>query len=301
MAGSCFSQYIGERLAQAKFNATVNPNGIIYNPISIANSLNRLLTNKLYTEKELFCYDKKWFSFDHHGNYSAKDATSCTEKINESLTGAHHHIKKSNVIFITFGSAWVYEHPEFGVVANCHKLPGKEFKKKLLSVKEVLDLYQDLIVSLKANCPTTEIVFTVSPVRHVKDGLHENNLSKAVLHLVVKNLVEQHTNCHYFPAYEIVIDELRDYRFFKDDLVHPTDMAISYVWEKFIKTYCDENVQELIAEVKKIQQAVQHKPFDYESDAHQEFIKKQINLMEELTKQHPFLDFSTEKEQIQQH
>ncbi|MCO6500795.1 MAG: GSCFA domain-containing protein [Vicingus serpentipes] len=300
MIGSCFAQQIGEKLNAAKFDISINPNGIIYNPIAIANNLKRVLQNDQYSEKSLFHFDNKWVSFNHHGSFSSYDKEKGLERMNSSISSSHQHIKKSKVIFITFGSAWVYEHSEFGIVANCHKLPGKEFIKRLLSVKEVLDVYQDLIDAFKRFNPTIEIVFTVSPVRHIKDGLHENSLSKSVLHLVIKNLVEQYNHCHYFPAYEIVVDELRDYRFFKDDLVHPTGKAINYVWGKFMEVYCDESTQKLIEEVNKIQQAVQHRPFDYSSEKHQQFIQKQIHQMDELTKKYPFLDFTKEKEKLQE-
>ena len=299
MIGSCFAQCIGEKLSQSKFQVKVNPNGIIYNPISIANVLKRVLVNKPYTENDLFCFNNRWLSFHHHGSYAARDVTSCCEKMNHSLAEAHRYLKSSKVIYVTFGSAWVYEHSAFGVVANCHKLPQKEFKKRLLSVKEVIAAYQELIDILRKKYPTIEMVFTVSPVRHIKDGLHENNLSKSVLHLAVKHLVEQYNCCHYFPAYEIVVDELRDYRFFNRDLVHPNDFAIDYVWDKFKEVYCDERTKTLINKVDKIRQAVAHRPFDYNSEGHQQFINSQLDAMDELIKKHPFLDFTREKEQIQ--
>ena len=223
-----------------------------------------------------------------------KVQTIQTTQINKSIESAHHHIKKSETIFITFGSAWVYEYEKIGVVANCHKIPNKQFTKRLLSVKEILTEFDQIKDDLK----DFNVVFTASPVRHVKDGLHENNLSKATLLLAINNLVEQHPNYHYFPAYDLVIDELRDYRFYKDDLVHPTNMAVNYVWEKFVNCYFDDDTQTLIEAVQKIKLAANHKPFNFESKEHQLFISKQISLMNDLSKKHNFLDFKAEVEQI---
>jgi len=188
----------------------------------------------------------------------------------------------------------VYEYENFGVVANCHKIPNKQFTKRLLSVKEILSAFK----AIKEDLKDFNVVFTVSPVRHIKDGLHQNNLSKSTLLLAINNLVEQQTNYHYFPAYELVIDELRDYRFFNDDLAHPTNMAVKYVWEKFSECYFNETTENIIAEIQKIKTAANHKPFNFDSDEHQQFIVKQLTLMENLSKKHAFLDFEVEKNQI---
>ncbi len=290
LIGSCFTESIGEKLNDYKFDVHVNPNGIIFNPISVVNSLKRIISNKTFTEQEIKEHNEKWFSFDHHSSFSSFNKDECLDQINGSLTKANEHIKKTKTIFITFGSAWVYEYENNGIIANCHKIPNKEFSKRLLSVKEILSAFESVQEDLKEY----NIVFTVSPVRHSKDGLHENNLSKSTLLLAINNLVEQNKNYSYFPAYELVIDELRDYRFFKDDLIHPTDLAVSFVWEKFSDCYLKESTVELINEIQKIKTAVRHKPFHYESKEHQEFIKKQMNLTDQLTKQYPFLDFEAE-------
>ncbi|MDB4534279.1 GSCFA domain-containing protein, partial [Vicingaceae bacterium] len=210
---------------------------------------------------------------------------------------AHEHIMQSKTIFITLGSAWIYEFEGFGIVANCHKLPNKHFSKRLLTVKEILSAFKTIQESLKKY----NVVFTVSPVRHYKDGLHENNLSKSTLLLAINNLVEQNENYSYFPAYELVIDELRDYRFYKDDLIHPTDLAVNYVWEKFNQCYVDKSTQSLMSEIQKIKTAANHKPFNFDSEEHQTFIKKQLNLIEEHSKKYPFLDFGEEKQQLKKY
>ena len=294
LIGSCFTVSIGQKLLDTKFDVVLNPNGIIYNPISVFNSLQRIIKNQFYTENELLQVDGKWMNLAYHGSFSSFDKVECLNNINHSLTQAHQKLVNAKTIIITFGSAWVYEYANKGIVANCHKIPAKEFKKRLLSVKEILTAFD----AIKEKTKHLNIIFTVSPVRHINDGLHENNLSKSVLHLAINNLVEQNKNCSYFPAYELVIDELRDYSFFKDDLVHPTDMAVNYVWEKFSDCFFDTDTKKLIVEIEKIKAATNHKPFNFESNEHQNFIKKQIQLMDKLSTQFPFLDFEGEKAEI---
>lgn len=294
LIGSCFAQNIGTLLKTDKFDVSINANGIIYNPISIVNALHRIIKNDIYTEEVLTFYNK-WVSFAHHGSFSSANKEDVLANINQSLHNAHQTLKKANALIITFGSAWVYEHDDFGIVANCHKLPAKKFNKRLLTVEEIVTAYTKLI---KAIDPKINIVFTVSPVRHIKDGLHENNLSKSVLHLAVKNITEQHKNCSYFPAYEIVTDELRDYRFYKDDLVHPTDMAINYVWEKFSAAYFDKDTTMLNEAIQHIVRAANHRPFQAESEAHQKFVKAFLFTIDKINEDFPFLDFSEEKEKL---
>ncbi len=295
LIGSCFTENISTKLTDNKFDVTVNPNGIIFNPISVVNSLKRIFNKQLYTEKELKEHNQKWFSFEHHSSFSSFDKNECLTQINNSLTEANKDIKKTKTIFITFGSAWVYEFETVGIVANCQKIPNKQFTKRLLTVKEILTAFE----AIKKKLKDYGVVFTVSPVRHSKDGLHENNLSKSTLHLAINNLVEQNKNYSYFPAYELVVDELRDYRFYKDDLVHPTDLAVNYVWEKFSATYFNEATQNLIGEIQKVKTAANHKPFNFDSEDHQKFIAKQIELMAALSKQYSFLEFKEEKKLLQ--
>lgn len=294
--GSCFAENIGEKLTSHKFNTTVNPFGIIYNPISIANSLTHILNNSYFKEDKLLFFNDKWLSLQHHGAFSNTNKTECLQAINQSITSSNQQLKNATHLFITFGSAWVYEHEKHGLVANCHKIPAKHFTKRLLKVEEIVAAYTSLIKNIKSSNADINIVFTVSPVRHAKDGLWENNLSKAVLHLSIKEITENFDNCIYFPAYEIVMDELRDYRFFKDDLVHPTDLAVNYVWEKFAMSYFSKETIALMGNIQKIKQAAMHKPFDFNSEKHQQFIKNQLTIIQELTTQFPHLNFEEEKE-----
>lgn len=252
LMGSCFAESIGNRLKAYKFNTLKNPFGIIYNPISLGKALSKITKGECYTVNDLYESTGKWLSFDHHGSFSDRDQSVVLEKINASITEAHHHLKDCHTLFLTFGSAWVYEYPDAGIVANCHKLPAKTFAKRLLTVNEIMTYYEELIGDLTHFNPKLNIIFTVSPVRHTRDGLHENNLSKSTLLLAVNTLVEQHPHCTYFPAYELVMDELRDYRFFKEDLVHPTDMAIQYIWEKLGACFFDDDTHTLNKAIEKI-------------------------------------------------
>jgi hypothetical protein len=293
--GSCFAENIGKKLIDNKFDVHLNPNGILFNPISVANSLRRIVKNQAYSLEDLKEHQGKWFSFEHHSRFSSFDPQECLVQINNALTKAHEHLKKCTTIFITLGSAWVYEYEAVGIVANCHKIPNNQFAKRLLTVQEILAAFESIQEDLK----TYKIVFTVSPVRHTKDGLHENNLSKSTLLLAINNWVAQHENASYFPAYEILIDELRDYRFYKADLVHPTDLAIEYVWEKFSNSYFKKPTQDLLAEIQQLKSAANHQPYHFESEGHQRFIKKQLQLMAALSKKHPFLEFQEEKYLLQ--
>ncbi|MBI2280914.1 MAG: GSCFA domain-containing protein [Bacteroidetes bacterium] len=304
LLGSCFTENIGEKLMNSKFKVNSNPFGIIYNPISIANSLTRIKKKQLYTEQEISSQQGKYFSFDHHGSFSSFNQQQCLEKINNEIIGAHQHLLETKTIVVTLGTAWVYETIENNkLVANCHKLPSKNFTKRLLSVDEILHAWIPIIEQLKNTCPTARrvnFIFTVSPVRHINDGLHENNISKSVLHLAIHQLMSNHNNCHYFGAYEMVIDELRDYRFYKEDMIHPSNQAIDYVWDKFADTYFNEQTTLLNQRVEKLQQAANHRPFNFESESHQKFVKEQIHQMELICTEFPFLNFEEEICQIQQ-
>ncbi|KAB2859188.1 MAG: GSCFA domain-containing protein [Flavobacteriales bacterium] len=291
LLGSCFTENIGKKLLNSKFKVNINPFGIIYNPISIANSLTRILNNESYTEEDLSVYNGKFFCFDHHGSFSSFNQQECLAKINNEISFAHQHLQETKTIIITLGTAWVYENIENKkLVANCHKIPAKNFTKRLLSVDEIVQSFSALANTLK----NIQFIFTVSPVRHISDGLHENNISKSVLHLAIHQLTSQHKNCSYFAAYEMVIDELRDYRFFKEDMIHPTPQAINYVWEKFATTYFNKETTLLNQQIEKLQQAALHRPFNFESEAHQKFIKEQVLQMQQLENEFPFLSFDEE-------
>ncbi|MDF1673335.1 MAG: GSCFA domain-containing protein [Vicingaceae bacterium] len=289
LIGSCFSQHIGNKLAHHKFKTNPNSFGTVFNPISIANNLHRLIKQERYNETDFYNYEnKKIVNFNNQfSSFDINTSTALAEQ-NKELIQDITHFKTANTLIITFGTAWVYQLNETQhIVANCHKIPNTKFTKKLFSVEEIIIAYQPILEQLKH----INIIFTVSPVRHSKDGLYENNLSKSTLHLAINQLTQQFKNCNYFPAYEIVIDELRDYRFYNDDLVHPTDLAVNYVWERFSECYFSEETQLLNTQINKIQTALNHKPFNPESEEYQKFLANTKNQISELTKNYSFLNF----------
>jgi len=289
LIGSCFAENIGERMEQAAFNVAVNPNGITYNPISIANTISRLLADKEYSETELFYHNELWSSWEHHGRYSNTDKSHCIRQINIGYSTGREYIKNGQWLVVTFGSAWVYRLRSTGqVVNNCHKYPNKEFEKILLSPEEIIKTWQSLLAQIKSVNPGLNVIFTVSPVRYVRDGVTENNLSKAIL------LQSVHTLCkiseaYYFPAYELVMDDLRDYRFFEADLVHPNRLAIDYVWEKLLETCMDDESRAIYPQVKSLKEALAHRPFNPDTERHKKFVENTQRKKEELLKKYPFL------------
>jgi hypothetical protein len=292
LMGSCFSQNIGNKLGYHKFKVNPNCFGTVFNPISIANNINRLINKTLYTTNDFYNYkNEKIVNFNTQFSSCDLKIESIIKKENSVLKKEIEHFKNSQTLIITIGTAWVYEFNETKkIVANCHKIPNTNFTKRLLSIDEIVAAYLPILEELKQH----HIIFTVSPVRHSKDGLHENNLSKGTLLLAINQLTKEFKNCNYFPAYEIVIDELRDYRFFKDDLVHPTDLAVNYVWNKFSDCYFDEDTTILNEAILKVVQSVNHRPFDPKSEAHQKFTTAIKETIKHINKDFPFLDFSEE-------
>ncbi len=258
--GSCFSENIAEQFDKHLFSVVSNPHGILFNPTSIANAMQDVLNNKTYTEKDIFFEQGLWRSFHHHGQFSNADKTVCLEQINSSIKKAHEQLKKSEYLFITFGSAFAYKHiQQQNIVANCHKIPAKEFEKVLISKEDITSTYNKLIAELKTFNQNIKIVFTVSPVRYIRDGLVENNHSKAILLQSIHDLIATNENCFYFPSYEIVIDELRDYRFFKEDMVHPNELAVKYIWERMQQSWIDAISLEFIAEAGQYKRLLEHR------------------------------------------
>lgn len=289
--GSCFAKNIGNKLSKSKFKLTINPNGVIYNPISIAKNLSRYINNKPYTAEDFMHENKAYYSLFHSNKlHSTANLHHIIKQFNASLFSTHKKVKKLDTLIITFGTAWVFEYNN-KVVANCHKLPSQLFSQRLLSVEEIVTVYKPIIASLKQ----VNIIFTVSPVRHIKTGLHENNLSKSVLHLAINKLLELNSNCYYFPAYELVNDELRDYRFFNRDLVHPNEIAVDFVWEKFKEVYFSKETIALIEKINKVEKFTQHKPFNIADKKHQNFIKDSLQKIEQLKTKHPYINFNEEK------
>lgn len=300
LMGSCFTENMGARLQEHKIDALVNPFGILFNPFSIMNALERMLNERTYAEEELVQTGEHWASLDHHGRFNASKPKEALEHINRSLMEGRSQLLASDVIFITLGSAWVYEHLDTGhTVANCHKIPNKAFKKRLLTHQEVHLILRHIPDFLKAKGINAEVVFTVSPVRHWKDGAVENQRSKAHLISAVHQVVEAYERCHYFPAYEMQMDDLRDYRFYANDMLHPNSQAIDYIWEGFQQSFFSDETRIICQELKAVVQAASHRPVDPESNAFQRFLRKQLEIIGALEQRYPNVDLSAERARFQ--
>lgn len=295
LIGSCFTEQIGTKLANHKFTVLDNPNGILFNPSSITKSISSYISNKQNTEADLFYQNECWNSWEHHSRFSHPDKQMCLQEINASQNKAHDFLKKADWLLITLGSAFVYELDNKEVVANCHKVPTDKFNKRLLAVDEVFTGLQKMIGEAVTFNPKLKIIFTISPVRHLRDGFVENNRSKASLIQAVHQLVEKNSNCFYFPAYELVIDDLRDYRFFAEDMVHPNYAATNYVWQKFITACIDESSQLLMKEIAVIVAAKNHKPFNPTSEQHKKFLQTNLEKVKKLQQQFAYLNLEEEE------
>ncbi|MEP7143318.1 MAG: GSCFA domain-containing protein [Ferruginibacter sp.] len=294
LIGSCFTENIGTKLKQHKFDVLENPNGILFNPISIAKSVNSYISNKRYTEADLFYQNECWNSWEHHSRFSHPGKAACLHGINQSQHAASEFILKADWLFITMGSAFVYELDNSEVVANCHKVPTDKFHKRLLSIHEVVSNFNDMLDDLFVINPSVKIIFTISPVRHLRDGFVENNLSKSTLIQAVHQLTATNENIFYFPAYELVIDDLRDYRFYAEDMVHPNYPATNYVWEKFVTACIDQSTQKLMKEINLLNAAKNHRPFNPASEQHQKFLQTNLEKINQLHKQYPYINFEEE-------
>ena len=296
LIGSCFIDNIGNIFLKNKFKTLINPYGVLYNPKSIYKSLNFIIDNKKFDKNDLINFNNKWLSLDHHGSFSDINLQNTLDKINNSNNIAHNFLKQTNFLFITFGTSWVYRYNQTNkIVANCHKIPAKEFTREILSVTQIIEDYSILIKKIQKINSKLKIIFTVSPIRYLKDGMHQNQISKSILFIAINEINKFFNNTHYFPSYEIVNDDLRDYRFYKDDLTHLTDFTVNYIWEKLSEKYFTKDTENKISEIDKIIKAVNHKPFNNQSIEYKNFkndILKKINNFEEKLN----LDFSNEKE-----
>ncbi len=307
LTGSCFTEHIGNALEELKFSVLQNPNGILFDPASVCKSLISYIECKQYTETDLFQLNEIWHSWQHHSRFSNIDRSEAVRIINESQQRAHLFLKEADWIIITLGSSFSYRLTELSgfpqtppaevpgeAVSNCHRAPAQWFYKHMLGIDETIAMLDNCYQRLMQFNPKLKIIFTVSPVRHIRDGVVENNRSKARLIEAVHYMVNKFDGLYYFPAYELVIDVLRDYRFYDIDLAHPNYMATTFVLEKFSEHCIDEPSQQLMEEVKKIVTARKHKAFQPSTEAHKQFLKTHAEKAKELMKQYPFLDLQTE-------
>lgn len=300
--GSCFAHNMAQKLNDCKFDIVDNPFGILYNPLSIAKGLKQVLEKKEYREADIFFHNERWNSFEHHSQFSQSSQSATLEHINKNIEKAHQQLLNSKILIITLGTANVFfrkENQQF--VANCHKVPNHQFEKKLISINEVVTALKTVFLEIQALNPNIKIIITLSPIRHIRDGLIENQKSKATLLLAIHHLINQLKDIYYFPAYEIALDELRDYRFYDSDMIHLSDTALTYIWQQFAETFFSIETKQLNKQFKKLQQATAHRPFNPNSEQHQVFLKKQKQIVQSYQKQYPYLDFTKELEYFSIH
>ena len=291
--GSCFVENISERLKRAKFSVESNPFGVLFNPFSIANAIERLADARTFAVCDISAGKESYFSFDAHSSLDGKSQTEAFANLNRAVAQGSKALGESDWVILTFGTAWVYEK-EGRVVANCHKQPASQFERRRLSVAEIVERYDKLFEGILRD---KNVILTVSPVRHIGDGLQENSVSKATLRLAVEELVAKYENAHYFPSYEILIDDLRDYRYYADDLAHPSKIAVDYVWERFCEYALTDKAQGLLPQIEQIVSAVEHRPFNPDSEAHKTFCRKMLAKMEVISE----IDFSLEKREFEKY
>ena len=274
LIGSCFSENISKKLAYHKFQTHSNPFGILFNPIAIENFITNAINKTAYTERDIFQLNERWHCFGAHSDLSETDKNDLLNNLNEAITNTNHHLSESSHIIITLGTAWMYRFIETDtIVGNCHKVPQKKFLKELLIVDEIVSSLENICILIKDLNPSANILFTVSPVRHLKDGFVENAQSKAHLISAIHQVINEKNQLFYFPSYEIMMDDLRDYRFYASDMVHPNQTAIDYIWEQFKQVWIAENTHLIMKEVETIQKGLAHKPFNPSSEQYQAFLK----------------------------
>lgn len=294
LLGSCFSQNIGNKFAYYKFQAQQNQFGILFHPKAIEKVISNAINRKTYTEEELFFLNERWHCFDAHSSLSDPHKEVLLDKLNKAVASLQRQLHEATHICITLGTSYAYRYiATDALVANCHKVPQKEFSKELLTVAETKESLQKTRALIQSVNPKASILITVSPVRHLKDGFIENQQSKAHLLAAVHQVINPKNNIHYFPSYEILLDELRDYRFYTEDMIHPNQTAINYIWERFSETWISENATKTMQAVATIQRGLSHKAFNEKSAQHQHFLQKLKEKIRTLEKDYPYIKFDS--------
>lgn len=290
LLGSCFAENIGEKFDYFKFQQYVNPFGILFHPIAIHNLVSNALQGKKYTEDDVFINNEQFHSFDAHSKLSQHTKSLLLHQLNAASQKTSHYLKQSTHVVITLGTAWVYRYIMTNkIVANCHKIPQQQFQKQILSVDVIVAALQSIIEQVKKVNPKVNFIFTVSPVRHIKDGFVENTQSKSHLIAALHKVLGDQS--YYFPSYEIMMDELRDYRFYNQDLLHPSPLAVDYIWDRFKTVWMADSAITIMTEVDTIQKGLQHKPFNPNSTAHLKFVQQLVERQITLTHQYPNIKF----------
>jgi len=294
--GSCFATEIGKQFEAGKMPVLINPSGTVYNPVSVCNTLDTIMEGRKYTSDDIYNYNGIWLSFNHYTDFSAEDPVTVLERINSAAERSHKFVSAAKFLFITFGTARVYRWNKSGsIVSNCHKIPSSEFTNELLAPSQIVSLWDAELTKLKSLFPALKVVFTISPVRHWKDGAHGNQISKSVLILAVEELMGHPSGPGYFPAYELVMDDLRDYRFYDDDMLHPSSSAINYVWQRFSDCYLDSRTVELRNEVIKVTRACSHRLTSALERKKKEFARSMIERISKIEDKIPTVDLKAEK------
>ena len=303
LTGSCFTEHIGQALADLKFTVLQNPHGILFGPDAVCKSLLSYKENRQYKEEDLFCLQDLWHSWDHHSRFSHPRRETALARINASQQQAHDFLQQAQWLVITLGSAFSYELSHLADtasaavndgVANCHRAPASWFNKRLLETEAIILMLDNCLKELRAFNPGLRFIFTISPVRHIRDGVVENNRSKARLIEAVHTIVGRFETAYYFPAYELLIDVLRDYRFYDIDLVHPNYPATEFVMDKFTETCIREDARPLMKELRGIAIARKHRPLHPDTPAHRQFLQQQLEKVKALQAQWPILDLEEE-------
>jgi len=300
--GSCFAENMGEKLEYFKFQTTTNPYGILFHPLAIEKLISSALSEKQFTEKDIFFHNERWHCFDVHSDLSNEDKKMFIKQLNTTLLETKKALLDATHCIITLGTAWVYRFKKTNqVAANCHKVPQKAFEKVLLSIEEIETSLENSIAILRKVNPNIIFIFTISPVRHLKDGFVENQVSKSHLISALQGVLNKKNSPllwggdgggDYFPSFEIIMDELRDYRFYAEDMLHPSQVAINYIWRRFVETWISEEVLPTMKEVESIQRDLRHKPFHKKSKAHVAFLSKLEEKIYQLQKKYKHIHFS---------
>jgi hypothetical protein len=294
--GSCFATAIGNKFKTGHMPVMINPSGTVYNPVSVGNTLSKILSGKNYVKKDLYNNNGKWLSFDYYTDFSSINQDKTLRSINLRLVNARKFIANSRFLFVTFGTARVYRWKQTGeIVSNCHKIPAEYFSHELLKVSDIVSSWNKLLDILKSQYPDIKVTFTISPVRHWKDGAHGNQVSKSILFLAVEELLDHPSKPAYFPAYELLMDDLRDYRYYDDDMLHPSSTAVDYIWRAFSDCYFDVRTRELWKEVSGISRAVSHKIQTTSMDEINKFARNIISRIDSVGEKIPSLNLSSER------
>ncbi|HUX57926.1 MAG TPA: GSCFA domain-containing protein [Bacteroidales bacterium] len=294
--GSCFASAIGSQMIMGRMPVMINPAGVVYNPVSVCNTLDTIIDEHEYGKDDLYCHDGTYLSFNHYTDFSSYDSEKVIEKINRNSREALRFLKNCRFLFITFGTARVYKWKKSGkVVSNCHKIPADQFNFELLTVRDIVNLWEQQLDKLHSIFPKLNIIFTISPVRHWKDGAHGNQISKSILFLAVEELMHHPASPQYFPAYELVMDDLRDYRFYSDDMLHLSTVAINYIWDAFSNCYMEKMTLNLWKEVDKISKACKHRLLAGSIGQINDFADRMLKQIAEVEVKVPSIDLSEER------